>query len=176
MNIQNDTYYQIVNSMTFPLVIINLQKKITIINISGEDFFKTSSKMVVGKDIRDFMPFSSPIINLIDISDLCIMRAGATSLAEISFLNKPFIAIPLPTSKDNHQMKNCIYLEENDSIILIDQKNLSEANLANIILKLIDNQDLLKTLSENLLKLNKKNATKEICNHVKNVLGIYNEK
>ena len=66
MNIQNDTYYQIVNSMTFPLVIINLQKKITIINISGEDFFKTSSKMVVGKDIRDFMPFSSPIINLID--------------------------------------------------------------------------------------------------------------
>ena len=66
MNIQTDTYYQIVNSMTFPLVIINLQKKITIINISGEDFFKTSSKMVVGKDIRDFMPFSSPIINLID--------------------------------------------------------------------------------------------------------------
>ena len=66
MNIQNDTYYQIVNSMTFPLVIINLQKKITIINISGEDFFKTSSKMVVGKDIRDFMTFSSPIINLID--------------------------------------------------------------------------------------------------------------
>ena len=40
MNIQNDTYYQIVNSMTFPLVIINLQKKITIINISGEDFLK----------------------------------------------------------------------------------------------------------------------------------------
>ena len=34
MNIQTDTYHQIVNSMTFPLVIINLQKKITIINIS----------------------------------------------------------------------------------------------------------------------------------------------
>ena len=66
MNIQTDTYHQIVNSMTFPLVIINLQKKITIINVSGEDFFKTSSKMVIGKDIRDFMPFSSPIINLID--------------------------------------------------------------------------------------------------------------
>ena len=66
MNIQTDTYHQIVNSMTFPLVIINLQKKITIINISGEDFLKTSSKMVIGKDIRDFMPFSSPIINLID--------------------------------------------------------------------------------------------------------------
>tara|TARA_Y100001935_G_scaffold35295_1_gene28202 strand:+ start:631 stop:1719 length:1089 start_codon:yes stop_codon:yes gene_type:complete len=66
MNIQNDIYHQIVNSMTFPLVIINLQKKITIINISGEDFLKTSSKMLIGKDICDFMPFSSPIINLIE--------------------------------------------------------------------------------------------------------------
>ena len=66
MNIQNDIYHQIVNSMTFPLVIIDLQKKITIINISGEDFLRTSSKMLIGKDIRDFMPFSSPIINLIE--------------------------------------------------------------------------------------------------------------
>ena len=66
MSTQNDIYHQIVNSMTFPMVIINLQKKITIINISGEDFLKTSSKMLVGRDICDFMPFSSPIINLIE--------------------------------------------------------------------------------------------------------------
>ena len=33
---------------------------------------------------------------LLDQSDLCITRAGASSLAEIAILNIPFIAIPLP--------------------------------------------------------------------------------
>ena len=31
---------------------------------------------------------------LLDQSDLCITRAGASSLAEIAILNIPFIAIP----------------------------------------------------------------------------------
>ena len=45
MNIHNDIYHQIVNSMTFPLVIIDLQKKITIINISGEDYWTAMSNI-----------------------------------------------------------------------------------------------------------------------------------
>ena len=48
------------------------------------------------------------------MSDLCITRAGATSLAEISILNKPFIAIPLPSAKDNHQMKNANFMKKWD--------------------------------------------------------------
>ena len=36
---------------------------------------------------------------LINEADLCITRAGATSLAEISIMNKPFIAIPFQLQK-----------------------------------------------------------------------------
>ena len=124
-------------------------------------------------DLREYIDNMGQVY---DWCDIIICRGGAITLTEIMNLGIPAVVIPYPYAVDNHQMKNCIYLEENDSIILIDQKNLSENNLANIILKLTDNQDLLKTLSENLLKLNKKNATKEICNHIKTVLGIYNEK
>jgi len=46
---------------------------------------------------------------LIDQADLCITRSGASSLAEISFSKIPFIAIPLPSSKDNHQLENANY-------------------------------------------------------------------
>jgi UDP-N-acetylglucosamine--N-acetylmuramyl-(pentapeptide) pyrophosphoryl-undecaprenol N-acetylglucosamine transferase len=46
---------------------------------------------------------------LIDQADLCITRSGASSLAEISLSKKPFIAIPLPSSKDNHQLENANY-------------------------------------------------------------------
>ena len=53
--------------------------------------------------------FSEILVN----SDLCITRAGASTLAELSLLIKPFIAVPLPSSKDNHQLENAIFYEKN---------------------------------------------------------------
>ena len=49
---------------------------------------------------------------LLDQSDLCITRAGATTLAELVFLNLPHVAIPLPSSKDNHQFENASFYEK----------------------------------------------------------------
>ena len=65
MKIDIDTIDQIMNSMTFPVIIIDLDKKISIINIAGENFLKSSSKMILGKSIELFLPFSSPLMDLI---------------------------------------------------------------------------------------------------------------
>ena len=46
------------------------------------------------------------------IPDFCITRAGASTLAELSFLNIPFMAVPLPTSKDNHQFENASFYKK----------------------------------------------------------------
>ena len=45
---------------------------------------------------NEIFNFEKNFIDLINKSNLCITRAGATSLAEISIMNKPFITIPLP--------------------------------------------------------------------------------
>ena len=68
--------------------------------------------------------------------DLCITRSGASSLAELSFLNIPFIAIPLPSSKDNHQYENAKYYEEQDCCLIIDQKNFDDQKFEEFLLKL----------------------------------------
>ena len=57
---------QIMNSMTFPIIIIDFDKKISIINIAGENFFQSSSKMILGKQLGHYLPFSSPLLELID--------------------------------------------------------------------------------------------------------------
>ena len=44
--------------------------------------------------------------------DLAITRSGASSLAELTNLRIPFIAIPLPSSADNHQFMNANYFKE----------------------------------------------------------------
>ena len=63
---------------------------------------------------------------LIDQADLCITRAGASSLAEISLSNKPFIAIPLPTSKDNHQLEKANYYKNKGCCWVVDQINFDK--------------------------------------------------
>ncbi len=66
MNKETNIYEQILNSMIFPLIVVNQNKEVHMINSSGESFFQTSSKMIIGRSIMEFIPFSSPVISLID--------------------------------------------------------------------------------------------------------------
>ena len=102
--------------------------------------------------------FDQNLANLIHISDLCITRGGATSLAEISFLEKPFIAIPLPTSKDNHQMKNAEYYKKKGCCWILDQNRLNKEELSNFIKKILNDKTDLNNKKINLQKLNYENS------------------
>ena len=72
-------------------------------------------------------------------------------------MNIPFIAVPLPKSKDNHQLENANYYKDKDCCWIIEQKNFEEKiqNFLEDILK--DKSDLLKK-KENLKKLNYQNT------------------
>ena len=50
--------------------------------------------------------------NLIKDCDFCITRAGSSTLAELSLLNIPYLVVPLPTSKDNHQYENAKFFKK----------------------------------------------------------------
>ena len=106
--------------------------------------------------------FEEKFINLINMSDLCVTRAGATSLAEIAFLNKPFIAIPLPTAKDNHQMKNAEYYKELGCCWVLNQNKLNKEKLFEIISKILKKKTDLNDKKLNLEKMNYKNSWNDI--------------
>ena len=93
---------------------------------------------------NEIFNFEKNFINLISKSSLCITRAGATSLAEISIMNKPFIAIPLPSAKDNHQMENAKFYKKMGCCWIIDQKTLNKEKLFDILFDILnDNSDLI---------------------------------
>jgi len=74
--------------------------------------------------------------------DFAITRAGASSIAELLNLNIPFITIPLPSSVDNHQLKNAMYFQNKGYCFLLEQKYIFE--------KLFE---MLKNLNEDRNKL-----------------------
>ena len=91
-------------------------------------------------------------------SDLCVTRAGASSLAEISILNIPFIAIPLPTSKDNHQYENANYYKDKDCCWVIDQMNFDKNKFEYFLFDLLKNKDDFFKKKKNLENINYQNT------------------
>tara|TARA_B100000003_G_scaffold191604_1_gene190595 strand:+ start:243 stop:1304 length:1062 start_codon:yes stop_codon:yes gene_type:complete len=135
---------------------VNISKKFPIIvthqtnnsNIKDLEYFY--QKNDIESSIFTYDPnFEKILIN----TDLCITRGGASTLAELSFLNIPFITVPLPSSKDNHQFENANFYREKDCCWLLDQKIFKE-NIEELLKNIIKNKtDFLKK-KENLKKLN----------------------
>lgn len=90
--------------------------------------------------------------------DLVICRSGASSVFELIYYKKPSILIPLPSSADNHQLKNARFLNKNGIAELIEQKDLTPDALVAMIknyYKILEKSDLnKKELSSKFKKLN----------------------
>ena len=101
--------------------------------------------------------FDENFPRIIQKADLCITRAGASTLAELSVLNIPFIAVPLPTSKDNHQYENANFYKNNDSCWIIEQNNFEE-KIEEVLKGILDEKSNYLKKKENLKKLNYQNS------------------
>ncbi len=116
--------------------------------------------------------FDHNLNQLLIQSDLCITRAGASSLAELSLLNIPFVAIPLPSSKDNHQSENAKYYKDKDCCWVIDQKSFDNQKFEIFLLELINKKDDYLTKKKNLQRLNFQNTWNNVN---QKILDIFNE-
>jgi|TARA_B110000003_G_scaffold124307_1_gene126632 UDP-N-acetylglucosamine--N-acetylmuramyl-(pentapeptide) pyrophosphoryl-undecaprenol N-acetylglucosamine transferase len=105
-------------------------------------------------------------------SDLCITRAGASSLAEIALLNIPFIAIPLPSSKDNHQLENANYYKDKDCCWVVDQNDFDKQKFEDLLLTAMKKEDDFFKKKKNLESLNYQNTWNSVN---QNLLKIINE-
>ncbi len=116
--------------------------------------------------------FDENLIESLKQSDLCITRAGASSLAELSLLNVPFIAIPLPTSKDNHQYENAKYYKDKDCCWIMDQNSFDKQQFEELLNKISLKNDEYLAKKKNLEKLNYQNTWKNVN---QKLLEIFNE-
>ena len=116
--------------------------------------------------------FNQNLNELMKQSDLCISRSGASSLAEMSLMNVPFIAIPLPSSKDNHQYENAKYYYDKNCCWIIDQKKFDKKKFEELLLKILKKDEDYVEKKENLKKLNYQNTWNNVN---QNLLEILNE-
>jgi len=96
------------------------------------------------------------------LADLVISRAGSNTLFELAALEKPSILIPLPTSAQNHQLRNARVFEKSGGAQVILQKDLTQQVLLKNIKDLLDNKERLEGISRNVSKLARLDAARKI--------------
>ncbi len=84
--------------------------------------------------------------------ELAISRAGASTISELCSVGLPAILIPLSSAAENHQFYNAKALEDSGAGWCFEQNKITADKLANKILVLVKNRDILQRISCKLLK------------------------
>lgn len=95
------------------------------------------------------------------VADIVISRAGAGTISELCLLAKPCILVPSPNVAEDHQTKNAMALVENKAAIMIKDAD-SKGQLFQQAFSLLADETRLKTLSENIKKLARPYAARDI--------------
>jgi UDP-N-acetylglucosamine--N-acetylmuramyl-(pentapeptide) pyrophosphoryl-undecaprenol N-acetylglucosamine transferase len=66
-------------------------------------------------------------------ADVVLCRAGATTVAELAAAGVPAILVPFPFAVDDHQTANARYLADAGAAILLPQRDLTPAKLADTL-------------------------------------------
>jgi len=140
-------------------LIVDLSKEfsIRVIQQTNENNISKLKDFYIKNNVDNLIfSYDRNFIDIVSKVDLCITRAGATTLSELSILHKPFVAIPLPSSKDNHQFENANFYLNKNCCWLIEQ-NVFEEKIDRLLREILKNKSDLLEKKENLKKLNYQN-------------------
>jgi len=140
-----------------------VKSNIQIIWQTGEFYFDMY-KELAGENVKIY-PFVSKMENAYSACDLVIARAGATTIAEVSYLGLPVLFIPSPNVAANHQYKNAKSLYDDGACLLIEDSQIG-SKLKDTIINSINDESFLKSLRENIKKFSKPDAANNIAEDI----------
>ncbi len=141
----------------------SIKNKIHIVHQTGsrqlEEVKRTYEQFGIGAKVE---PFIVDMAGAYADADLIICRAGATSLAEITAAGKAAILIPYPWAANDHQLKNAQALASEGAAVLITERELSGSVLFSAIDNLLRDEQKLRRMEENSLRLSRIDAASTI--------------
>ena len=124
-------------------------------NIELSSFYKKSNIE------HELFNFSDNLIQFFSKVNLAITRSGSSVLAELTNANIPFISIPLPSSTDDHQLKNATFYKNKNFSFLVEEKDLND-KLLNLLKEIYENMSKLDEISTNQRQYSDKHVYENI--------------
>ena len=118
-------------------------------------------------EIREYI-YDMPIV--MAAADLIMCRAGASTLAELTYMGKPAILVPSPNVTNNHQEKNSRILENAGGAKVLLEGQFDSDSLSAEIDSLINDKDTLNKMAESMKKLAVMDSTDKIADIIINMV------
>ena len=139
---------------------------------TGKYYYDNIIKELEGRVLPNVkvMDFISDMGAAYKVADLVISRAGASSISEFCLLGTPVILVPSPNVAEDHQTKNAMALVEKDAALYVKDAEAPE-KVISLALETVQNEQALRSLSENILKLALPNSADIIADEVIKLTG-----
>ncbi len=119
---------------------------------------------------HEIFNFTNNILDYFAKINLAITRSGSSMLAELINARIPFISVPLPSSADDHQLKNAIYYEKNGYSYLVEEKDLN-TELFRLIKKIKEDTTLLSQIINKQRQYSDKSVYENIDQQIINIIN-----
>jgi len=116
--------------------------KLKIFQQTTTDNYKKLKNFYLKNNIEnELFDFKEDILEFMNKANICVTRAGASTLAELTFLNIAHIAVPLPFAKDNHQFENASFYESQGCNWILIQDEINESTLTDKLINIVENKE-----------------------------------
>lgn len=140
---------------------------VQLIHLTGPQEFDAVQKAYAESGFRAHVaPFCQRMELAYAVATLCISRAGASSLTELSAFGLPSILIPYPHAADDHQTKNANVFVQAQAAVMVQERDLSGARLATLIHDLLKDEAVRSSLSTNMRALGHQNSAELVCDAI----------
>lgn len=115
-----------------------------------EEVLKTYEILKIEEDQKFFrvLPYLDPIKSHYNLADLIVCRSGASTVVELSVMEKPSILVPFPKASDDHQRTNAQSMVNKGASLMIEEASFTAETLFEELLSLKENPDKLLRLSK----------------------------
>ncbi len=116
--------------------------------------------------VREYIYDMAPVMRA---ADLVLCRAGASTIAELTYMAKPVIMVPSPNVTNHHQERNARVLEKAGGARVLLEGEFDARSLLNLVRELLADEEKLSAMSAAMGALAVPDATDKICGIVMDI-------
>jgi UDP-N-acetylglucosamine--N-acetylmuramyl-(pentapeptide) pyrophosphoryl-undecaprenol N-acetylglucosamine transferase len=106
--------------------------------------------------------FLDAVAGAMTAAHLAVCRAGATTLAELAASGLPAVLVPLAAATDDHQRRNARAMVDAGAALMIEERDLTGARLAEVVATLLDDRPRLTAMRQAMRALARPDAAARI--------------
>lgn len=162
------------------LAVLNLIKQFEnsqyqLIHVTGKNRYEDFMKLVddnhieINKQVK-ILPYMYAMPEVMKLSDLVIISAGALGISEVTAMGVPAIVVPKAYTAENHQEYNAKVIHDNNAGKMILEKDLSSDSLWETINEILQDEEKYKKMVKNSIRISEVKATEQIYKEIERMV------